>query len=831
MNRLSMMEHVHLAGDEEEDMYSGFNDYSATLDTEDLQHDESFQKAVLRTSHGRRPPPTGKFPGMQAGRLATAARGRNAMPSSMGRQITGAVPADGAARPMTAVRAAGYTSAGNRGAGFDPMNIGAKGPAPPLEPKPEDSPEEKIKQLEKNVNQLIEESCFANSRGDLVLALEKAKEAGRKERILVRQRETQSMGDTINLDLTYSVLFNLANQYSSNEMYTEALNTYQVIVKNRMFSNAGRLKVNMGNIYFKQKNYPKAIKYYRMALDQVPNTHKEMRTKIMQNIGIVFTKMGQYNDAITSFEHIMSESPNFKTGFNLILCYFALGDREKMRRGFQKLLTVDLKIDDEEKYLAQTDEKQNNLVLEVIKNDALRKIERERKYEAERCLKTAVKIISPAVESTFSEGYDSCIEQVKNSQYVDLSHDLEIDKAIMFLKEKDFQQAIETLKSFEKKDSKVASTAATNLSFLYFLESDLQQADKYAELAMAADRYNPAALVNKGNVYYQRRDYEKAREMFKEAISNDSSCVEALYNLGLSNKRLSRLEEALDSFYKLHAIMRNSPQVLYQIADIYDQMEDTAQATEWFLQLIGVVPSDASVLARMGELYDAEGDKSQAFQYYYDSYRYFPSNIPVIEWLGAYYIDSQFCEKAVHYFERAAIVQPNQVKWQLMIASCHRRSGNYQQALETYKQIHRKFPDNVECLKFLVRLCTDLGLKDAQEYATKLKKAEKAKELKEQRATSGTRRSGSGRGTRDRDQQDRDGSAGRKGQRTNSGRTRGTLPDGDDDSFTGGQKDVDASYSDPLGPQMERPKTAAQRRNPHDDEFGDEELGDDLLPE
>ena len=34
-------------------------------------------------------------------------------------------------------------------------------------------------------------------------------------------------------------------------------------------------------------------------------------------------------------------------------------------------------------------------------------------------------------------------------------------------------QAIETLKSFEKKDSKVASTAATNLSFLYFLVSKL----------------------------------------------------------------------------------------------------------------------------------------------------------------------------------------------------------------------------------------------------------------------------------------------------------------------------------------------------------------------
>ena len=40
---------------------------------------------------------------------------------------------------------------------------------------------------------------------------------------------------------------------------------------------SGRLKVNMGNIHFKLKNYPKAIKMYRMSLDQVPNAHREMR--------------------------------------------------------------------------------------------------------------------------------------------------------------------------------------------------------------------------------------------------------------------------------------------------------------------------------------------------------------------------------------------------------------------------------------------------------------------------------------------------------------------------------------------------------------------------
>ncbi|XP_051259554.1 intraflagellar transport protein 88 homolog isoform X4 [Dicentrarchus labrax] len=847
------MENVHLAV-EEEDLYSGYNDYNPTFDSEELENDVGFQQAV-RTSHGRRPPMTAKFPGTAIGArpLASSFGSRIPMASSMGRPMTGAVQ-DGAARPMTAVRAAGYTSSLTRGSNFDPLGQ-SKGPAPPLEAKNEDTPEEKIKILEKKVNDLIEESCMAQSMGALQLALEKAKEAGRKERALVRQREQSGNADHINLDLTYSVLLNLANQYANNEMYPEALNSYQVIVKNKMFSNAGRMKVNMANIYVKQKNYPKAIKFYRMALDQISNAHKEMRIKIMQNIGVVFVRMGQYSDAITSFEHIMSESPNIKTGFNLILCYYAIGDRDRMKKAFQKLISVPLGIDDEDKYIPSNDDTSSNMIIEAIKNDKLHQMERDLKVLAEKYIMTAAKLIAPAIENSFASGFDWCVDMVKSSQYVELANDLEINKAITYLRQKDFNQAVETLKTFEKKDSRVKSAAATNLSFLYFLEKDYDQADRYADLAMNADRYNPAALINKGNTVFVKQDYEKAAEFYKEALRNDSSCTEALYNLGLTYKKLNRLEEALDCFLKLHAILRNSAQVMYQLANLYELLEEPQQAIEWLMQVISVTPTDPQALAKLGELHDGEGDKSQAFQHYYESFRYFPSNIDVIEWLGAYYIETQFCEKAIQYFERATLIQPTQVKWQLMVASCYRRSGNYQKALETYKDIHRKFPENVECLRFLVRLCTDMGLKEVQEYATKLKKVEKMKEMREQRVKSG--REGSARGRRE----GREGSAGSaagvstpvlnspkkasimevdgkadSGHSSNS--TKGerlsakmrSLPGSNEPYEASSPKEIDASYVDPLGPQMERPKTGAKKRV-EDDDFADEELGDDLLPE
>jgi intraflagellar transport protein 88 len=39
------------------------------------------------------------------------------------------------------------------------------------------------------------------------------------------------------------------------------------------------------------------------------------------------------------------------------------------------------------------------------------------------------------------------------------------------------------------------------------------------------------------------------------------------------------------------------------------------------------------------------------------AYRLNPSCIETISWMGAYYVESQFCEKAVEYFQRAAVVQ------------------------------------------------------------------------------------------------------------------------------------------------------------------------------
>jgi len=225
-----------------------------------------------------------------------------------------------------------------------------------------------------------------------------------------------------------------------------------------------------------------------------------------------------------------------------------------------------------------------------------------------------------------------------------------------------------------------------------------------------------------------RGDLEHARSMYQEAMGAEADCLEAIYNLGVVNKRLGETPSALGLFEKLQ-IIPNSVEVMWQIADLFDASSQSRSAIKWFKILSARVPTDPSVLARIGNIYLKDDDEAQAFHYHQESYRYFPVNMNVISWLGAYFVKNEMYEKAVTYFERAAQIQPQEVKWKLMVASCHRRSGDYALAFEIYRAIHADFPDNIECLRYLVHICDDLGNKDqSHDYVVKLRNVERAME-------------------------------------------------------------------------------------------------------
>jgi len=185
---------------EDDDLYEGFN--NDTFGLQQAQQYSQFDQPVAG-AFGKAGPTAfaagggGGMMGMSVSSSSAAmaaallsqqrqGTAQRRMPTQSGRSVASDAPSE---RPMTSVRAAGYTSSGKGGPAPLRDSNAAAGPAPPLVASEEASPEQQAREFEKKLNTLIEESAKLNAAGKFAAALEKAKEAEKKERALRKHRE------------------------------------------------------------------------------------------------------------------------------------------------------------------------------------------------------------------------------------------------------------------------------------------------------------------------------------------------------------------------------------------------------------------------------------------------------------------------------------------------------------------------------------------------------------------------------------------------------------------------------------------------------------------
>lgn len=259
---------------------------------------------------------------------------------------------------------------------------------------------DKMKQLERNIHELVESSYVVASRGELKLALIKAQDAQSKmgalkkifdkqmsiierssstspiENNLAEDRQDKEYTDTINdsaLPVTTGVSINegmimvkanLLMQLLQNgqlnhamEIYNE-LNNRSSLLDSKDSANdkvIARLGINIANEYYRQSQYQRALKYYRLTLDRISSSdYNNFRIKIMCNIGLTFIKSKQFSDAITSYQHIMTDSNSLQQrniidnihhhqcGLHLILCQYIIKDGDSIKIAFQKLIETNV---------------------------------------------------------------------------------------------------------------------------------------------------------------------------------------------------------------------------------------------------------------------------------------------------------------------------------------------------------------------------------------------------------------------------------------------------------------------------------------------------------
>lgn len=283
------------------------------------------------------------------------------------------------------------------------------------------------------------------------------------------------------------------------------------------------------------------------------------------------------------------------------------------------------------------------------------------------------------------------------------------------------------------------------------------------------------------------------------------------------NKKLGEYDEALNFFHKLNANLghQQHPEIIFQIGSVYESMGDVSAALEWYHQLLGIVQSDAGILKKVGELYEMKSERQQAFHYHLESYRLYPSDFSVVNWIGSHFIELQIAEKAISFFEKAVLNNPNDSYFLLRVAGSYRKI-NAQKSMQLFQQIHEKFPENIDCLRALIHLTHSQGLNEQHDvYADKLEKIEKQKEVRQRINSARPNTSFNARLS--------------SGKSNGSGQNELQPTTSHYNNSPNFNSPVDYAYADPLEADnyQKRPYTSGRRIV---ESYSDEEIDDELLP-
>lgn len=585
-----------------------------------------------------------------------------------------------------------------------------------------------IKDTEKEIHTLIEESATMLQHKESFLALEKAKEAVKLEKKLSECRESNGSPEEHGIDLTFAVWFHLASVYEKNEMFSDSIETYSLLLRKRSFNSSdyiSRIRINMGHLYHCLENYHESIKMYRMASDELPREARSLRHSIHRTIGNIFVELGSFREAIVEYEAVvMSSDADLETCFNLLICYIQTGSTDKVKQTFIKMISVVIdRFNIDSSLQVDVSRNTDDSDIDLTSKNGTRSNIGNDTYEL---LLSASRLICLIFRGEYWEqGYKWVRDQLKD-KLPSIHHHIEIEEALQHLRENNFDPAMKILKSFENKDTELDAIVSTNLTFVYSLEGMHEIADEYAEIAIASNRFNPCALVNKGNRLFVRNDYKGAIEFYLEAIHIDSSNFEAIYNLGLAYSRRGLYSEALQSFQKLHLQHASNPRVLYQIANISAQSNDKESAVKWFNVLSSYLPTDSGVFSRLADFCEDDINNSQRFHNYLESHRLYPSNIDIIGHLAIWFVKHELYEKALYFFRCASVIRPSENKWKLMMASCYRKLMKTDEAFDIYESIREKSPFDRDCLISLIQLCREVGVSSI-DYENDLMKVERSK--------------------------------------------------------------------------------------------------------
>lgn len=427
----------------------------------------------------------------------------------------------------------------------------------------------------------------------------------------------------------------------------------------------------IGTAHMKNKEFDKALIPLLSALVKEPEN-----LGTLNSLGTCYMTLGKFEDAVKTYEKAIGLAPD-----NAI-AYYNIGSAYQIQQNHEKAceyFTKALKIEDDETFLTA-------LAMSEVK---LGKYENALKHYKQLAL------MCPSKEN-YKYNIVTCYEALG-----------------------EFQTAIKMLEEIVYINPKFI-LPAQKLASLYIKTNQLSKAKDIYDKILLKEKVSAEILHQYAILSSSLCDTDTAEKMLKKVIRMNPEIAKAHKDLGIIylNKRL--FDYAKEEFETAMKLAPNDFEIIFEYGNFLYSISENLEAERYYAEALEIEPNNVLALTFMALNKLILNQLDEAYDYIMKAIKVQPHHEYVQFCVGRILYARGDYEEAKRYLIKAVEQNPD-VETQNTLALTYYALGEYQSALNVFKNIYAKKPQSISLLMEIARCYEALKDNDsALEYLDKV---------------------------------------------------------------------------------------------------------------
>lgn len=434
-----------------------------------------------------------------------------------------------------------------------------------------------------------------------------------------------------------------ATIFMAEKKYQEAMNEYQVILKND--PQHPESLMYLGAIASEMKEFEKAKNYFTRLSQSGKFANTHLAYYYLGRVAMEEKKKDSFKVALSYFEKSLQERPDFPEAaiavgqMNLIL-----GNETKAMehyKAFQKRYGPVVKIAEilSQHYLAKSQYDNAYEQLEILEE------------ESDDQLSAKLKMALILVEKNM---LDAAIVKFKEIEKAAPDSDkAKFYLAALYEEKKDFTMAI----SYFKQVPAESSHYGESIMHLALLYQKTNRAELMASTLLSAIENkvpHPPVYMLYSSYLEQSENFDKALEVMNLAASRFESSAQVQFYIGTLYDKMNEKEKMLTSLRASIELDQSNPQVLNYLAySLAELNKDLDEAEQWAKKAVKAAPEDPYILDTLGWVQFKKGKNKEAVTNIEKAHRISPDVSVFAEHLAEIYLAKNNELKAREYYIKA----------------------------------------------------------------------------------------------------------------------------------------------------------------------------------